>query len=553
MIKPDLWKPAGGLTLEPNAEAAVRSHDRNLAVTAGPGSGKTELLAQRADFLLRTGGCRYPRRILAISFKTDAARNLRDRVLSRCGYQLAARLDSHTFHAFAKRIIDRYRPVLSGKDELNPDYSVGDKRVHRQQITFGDMVPMAATILETSAVARSAVRQTYSHVFLDEFQDCTAGQYSLLKLAFHGTPIRLTAVGDMKQRIMGWVPDSLEKVVALFIEDFAAQGLTLYQNYRSQPRLRRMQNAMVKVMEPAAAVRDSDIEGDGGHVETVSYVNDSAEAEALATRIRDWIHVEGVQPSEIAVLIRHSLGQYARHLMSALERLGVAFRDEQALQDLSAEPLVRFLIDFLLVVVGDREPDAYANLMQAVGAAAGDDDAIYRQRATWQQYIDQTRSKLLELSTDADVHFFRREAAGFLTHIGAPTVAMLSPDYEQSARVVRLVDETFDRVGELLAVHVDPRAALSCFNEDHAIRIMTIHKCKGLEFDTVVVLGVENEMFFGNANEARSAYFVAISRARNRLVLTTADRRPTPPGHTKRWDVRRSPHVEFLKYATAAK
>ena len=104
MIPIDRWLPSAGLMLEPNALAAATELGRNLALTAGPGAGKTEMLAQRADFLLRTGACRYPRRILAISFKVDAAQNLKARVRKRCGPELAARLDSHTFHAYAKRL-----------------------------------------------------------------------------------------------------------------------------------------------------------------------------------------------------------------------------------------------------------------------------------------------------------------------------------------------------------------------------------------------------------------------------------------------------------------
>ena len=46
------------------------------------------MLAQRADFLLRTGTCRYPKRILAISFKVDASHNLKARVRKRCGPEL---------------------------------------------------------------------------------------------------------------------------------------------------------------------------------------------------------------------------------------------------------------------------------------------------------------------------------------------------------------------------------------------------------------------------------------------------------------------------------
>ncbi|MFU8789226.1 MAG: UvrD-helicase domain-containing protein [Methylobacter sp.] len=204
MIRPEIWRPADGLILEHNALRAATEHKSCLALTAGPGAGKTEMLAQRADFLLRTGTCRYPMRILAISFKVDASRNLKERVRRRCGADLSARFDSYTFHAFAKRIIDRFRPVLTGNDALDPDYKIDSPRVTRRQIEFNDLVPLAIQILKTSQVARNAIRKTYSDVFLDEFQDCTSQQYELVKLVFQGSTIRLTAVGDTKQKIMAW-------------------------------------------------------------------------------------------------------------------------------------------------------------------------------------------------------------------------------------------------------------------------------------------------------------------------------------------------------------
>ena len=143
MISPRSWRPADGLQLEPNALTAARERVQSLALTAGPGAGKTEMLAQRADFLLRTGECPYPRRILAISFKVDAAKNLKERVRKRCGADLAGRLDSHTFHAFAKRLIDRFRPVLTGQSALDADYTIGAQRITRKQIEFADLVPFA--------------------------------------------------------------------------------------------------------------------------------------------------------------------------------------------------------------------------------------------------------------------------------------------------------------------------------------------------------------------------------------------------------------------------
>src|SRR5690606_7222277 len=169
-----------------------------------------------------------------------------------------------------------------------PGFTVGANRIHRRSITFDDMVPLAVEIVESNRIARNAIRQTYSHVFLDEFQDCTNMQYRLIKACFHDTGIFLTAVGDTKQRIMGWA-GALEGIFNTYAEDFDALPLNLYQNFRSQPRLRRMQNAMVRVMDLAAAVDDAAIPGDTGEIEVWRFDNDDAEAEELASAILGWI------------------------------------------------------------------------------------------------------------------------------------------------------------------------------------------------------------------------------------------------------------------------
>jgi len=63
------------------------------------------------------------------------------------------------------------------------------------------------------------------------------------------------------------------------------------------------------------------------------------------------------------------------------------------------------------------------------------------------------------------------------------------------------------------------------------------------------VLGVEEEAFWGNAEEERSGFFVAISRAKSRLILTTASRREKPEGANQYWKSVRTPHAEFLGFA----
>lgn len=551
MIPPERWSPSDGLSLERNALAAARETERNLALTAGPGAGKTEMLAQRADFLLRTGVCRYPKRILAIAFKVDASQNLKARVKKRCGSDLASRLDSHTFHAFAMRIIDQFRPALTGRNALDPDFTVGPNRIHRKSITFDDMVPLAVEIIESNHIARNAIRQTYSHVFLDEFQDCTNMQYRLIKACFHGTGIFLTAVGDTKQRIMGWA-GALEGIFSTYAGDFGALPMNLYQNFRSQPRLRRMQNAMVRVMDPPAAIDDATIAGDYGEIEVWRFDDDDAEADELASAIRGWIDNENLSPSEIAILVRNQQSLYCKKLCSALGEQGLPYREEDASQNLAAEPIACLVVDFLLVVTSRRQPNPYRRLLDLIVFGRGlDDEREYQARARWDRFVADTRREIDE----GDLDLGNRAAlaglvASLLDAVGRDAVVSMSFEYGQAQRLSELIEQTLDRVHGLLSSGTEAESALASFSGDSAVRIMSIHKSKGLEFDTAVVLGVEREAFFGNQDEQRSAYFVAISRAKRRLILTVSEQRECPEG-ARRWSVDRTEHAEFVEYAEA--
>lgn len=548
MIAVDNWQPADGLILEPSALRAAKEHERCLALTAGPGAGKTEMLAQRADFLLRTGTCRYPKRILAISFKVDASKNLKERVQRRCGKDLATRFDSYTFHAFAKRIIDRFRPMLTGADALDIGYKIGDKKVTREQIQFSDLVPLATQILRQSAMARNAIHQTYSDVFLDEFQDCTGPQYELVKVAFQGTSIRLTAVGDTKQKIMGWA-GALDGIFKTFAKDFAAVPLNMYRNFRSKSRLLRMQNEIIRVLDPVSVMPDEQVAGEEGEVYVWRFEDSQKEAEYLADLIEGWVETEQLPPSEIAVLVSKQLDLYADHLMAALEARGVPFRNEQQMQDITVEPAARLIVDYLSCLYGQREPKAWIRLMSQLIPFA-DEESLFNARKDIDRLIKKHRKEaaIAEL-IDEPFSGWWEYVRVFLKQVSIETLVALSPDYETYERLKEVVRDTKTRIEELLKLEPDLPKALQRFSDDQAVRILTFHMSKGLEFDSVIIMAVEKEIFFGNQAENRCAFFVGVSRAKRRLVLTHADKRERPVGYTKRWDEDRSPQSEYFGYA----
>lgn len=543
MISIEEWRPADNLTLEPNALRAAKNITDSLALTAGPGAGKTEMLAQRADFLLKTNIGPYPKRILAISFKVDACKNLKERVMRRCGSELGTRFDSYTFHGFAKRIIDRFRPILMGNDALNVDYTIGPHRINHKVITFGDLVPLAVQILENSPVARNAIRQTFSHVFLDEFQDCTNEQYKLIHSAFGGTNIKLTAVGDTKQKIMGWA-GALEGIFNNFASDFNANSLHLYRNFRSKPVLLRLQNKIIQTLDPDSVMPENMIRGSEGEIFVRHFEDSNQEAEYIADTVQNWI-CGAVPLSEIAVLVSKQIDQYAASLMRALECRHIPYRNEQKTQDISAEPLAVLINAYLSCLYNKRDPKAWGALMTCIASFDDKEDDSVIQRNI-RAFIKENRRLCQTNNAAFDWWSSVKE---FLKILGPSRVVVLSNDYENEERQRAVLNDFHQRLEDILQKESSMSQALKRFSGEEAVRILTIHKSKGLEFDSVIMMAVEEQTFWGNIEDERCVFFVGVSRAKKRLVLTSCDSRPCPQGFSGRWSESRSVQEEFIGYA----
>ena len=547
MTAVEAWSPADGLTLEKNALLAVKELEHSLALTAGPGAGKTEVLAQRADFLLRTGESRYPKRILAISFKVDASKNLKQRVQKRCGFELASRFDSYTFHGFAKRIVDRFRPVLQGDHILEPGYKIGTQFIRGKQIKLDQLIPLAIKILSSCPAARNALCQTYSDVFLDEFQDCTTQQYELLNLIFLGKPIRLTAVGDVKQKIMGWA-GAMDGIFARFVDDFGAKPLHLFRNFRSKPKLLRMQNEVIRALDPDAVMAGELIAGDEGAIIAYHFENSEREAAYIVNTIRQWVTVDQIPLHEIAILFSRQISDYGTFIMEGLDAAGIPYRNEHLSQDLVNEPVARLIIDYLACLYRPREPKGWMRLMEQFSVVDSEDNESTVQ-AAFELIYGAHRKRVKAVARSAQPYdFWWDMAQEFLERVGLPMLTSLSPDYEAHARLGEIVIQTHQQLNVLYEQGSDLLSALDRFSNDQAIRLLTVHKSKGLEFHSVIMPAIETQTFWGDPYEERCSFFVGISRAKDRLLLTNCERRFKPPTHPARWNESRSQHAEFMSY-----
>ena len=586
IVHPDKWLPCDGITLEEAANAAVRCSDRHVLVIAGPGAGKTELLAQKAAFLFQTNQCRDPQRILAISFKTDAAENLKERVEQRCGAEIKGRFVSMTYDAFAKSILDHFMYALPESLRPLPDYLVNDNdtidavfryvgyrnpdglspsrlrsaydsflsrinlpitgaeighRVwplllhgfdgNKATLTFKMIMMLAIYIIKTNPHIKRALQMTYSFVFLDEFQDTTDIQYAFVKECFFGSATKITAVGDNKQRIMVWA-GAVKTIFNDFHKELDPLGVRLVMNHRSAPRLVALQKAMYNSLkEKATEVSVSDRwDEDDGDIVLVVADDEQLEASAISEDIMSRIS-EGTKPSDICILCKQIPQNYAPAIIYELEKHGVRARIENEYQDLIKEPIIDLLIKFLLCADNRKHPNEWNFIEESlvelwgIGESQGNDA------------YDEMQRKLVALADSVKAMVkqgingvqWRDTLEAIIGFFNIEKIKAKFPAYKQGTHLDDLIDK-FESLffDEYVAACGDWNRAIENFRGEHSIPIMTIHKSKGLEYTAVYFVGLEDSAFWNFRNqpdEDRCTFFVALSRAKESVTFTFCKRR----------------------------
>lgn len=589
LAQPESWRPQGVDDLEPRAWEALRENGRSVCVTAGAGAGKTEFLAQKATYLLQTGICPAPKRILAISFKRDAARNLTDRVERRCPPAQARRFDSVTFDAFTKGFIDRfgaaipdpyspprdYRIEFPSRDQLQDFltshgfHGVGTDALQRDVartrmplgagasqslraywhaqyterdevfLTFPMINRLVDWLLREHPDVRRALQATYPFVFLDEFQDTTYPQFELLHSAFDGSGAIFTAVGDDKQRIMGWagaMPDAFER----FEADFDAMRIALVSNWRSHADLVRIQHVIAQRIDPEAEIpearADRDVDGDIAAI--WEYDTNEDEANGIATWIAGEI-VGGIDPHEIAILVRLRANDIEQELGASLSRHGVRLRNvarnvgDIAIQDLLGEDLTAILLPLLRLGATTTNPSAWNISQRSLhfleGIYPGDDAGQRRLHQRLETFVRELRTEMSALEPGSDTA--RIIARRVLDFVSPSILRRAFPAYQRQ--------QDFDRVWEgfvgLLAENAEDATSwtesLDQFEGLDQVALMTIHRSKGLEFHTMVFYGLDNQTWWSltpNRNEELNSFFVAFTRAKQRAFFTLCTERGGP-------------------------
>ncbi|BCA79057.1 ATP-dependent helicase [Desulfuromonas sp. AOP6] len=558
LVRPEDWRPQGVADLEPRAWEALLQTERSVLVTAGAGAGKTEFLAQKATYLLQTGLCPAPKRILAISFKRDAARNLAERVAKRCPPEQARRFNSYTFDAFAKSLVDRFRAAipepyrppagyrivtprrLDYEDFLNTHNFRGVNTQQLERAIARERLPVANAGSELQrAVAKywrvqyfeydhvllsfpminrlvellirenpsilNALRLTYPVVFLDEFQDTTSAQFQFLRTAFDGSNAILTAVGDDKQRIMVWA-GALPDAFAQFEQQFDAQRISLICNWRSHKDLVRIQHVIASRIDPTVeepeARADRLVDGDIAAI--WEFASEEEESDCLPQWIEREVQAGNIEPHDIAILVRMRADEVERQLSPAFQAHGLRLRNEArnvgdiAIQDLLGEDLTQILLHLLRLGAEERSPEnwnaALRDLQFLEALDPADEAGLQRLQERLQRFVRKMRRTFRHL--DSIPESVTEAAHAALDFIGSEVLRRAFPSYQRQPDFDRVWNGFLLFLGECL-VHAETWTnALDKFEGLGQATLMTIHKSKGLEFHTMIFYGLDNQTWW---------------------------------------------------------
>jgi DNA helicase-2/ATP-dependent DNA helicase PcrA len=435
-------------------------------------------------------------------------------------------------------------------------------------VDFDDLILHMVRLLETRATpgsltghAGEELRKRFDYVLVDEFQDTNAIQYRWVR-AFAERTKNLCVVGDDDQSIYAWRGADIRNI-RNFSRDFPdATVIKLEQNYRSTGNIVR---AAQKLIEGARDRTEKVLwteARDGDKIVVNSLKDEREEASLVARTLKERV-AQGVSPRELAVFYR--INAQSRVIEEALRQSnlpyqivgGMRFFERAEVKNLlsylrfldnpkSDADLVRIFnlparglgnktLDRLLVLATSGGISVYEALEQSL--AGGDVGGATRKKLeAFHELMQELRKAAAELHP-SELAQRALERSGYQSALRAENSAEADARLENLAELIGSIKEyeievlqngrepTLNEYLERVALVSDADTV----QEGASVLLMTVHTAKGLEFDTVLLTGMEEETFpyrglesdsNDEIEEERRLAYVAITRARRKLYIS---------------------------------
>ncbi len=578
--------------LDPKQKEAVEAVDGPVLILAGAGSGKTRVLTYKVAYLIEKGIS--PGEILAVTFTNKAANEMKGRIykllVHSSQFTEKKTIDREpltvnhlpfvgTFHAFCakllriegkyiglpsgyliydsddslsliKRImkdmdinIKNYRPssilgvISSAKGELlgPEDYKqfargyFGETAsriydIYQSELSkigacdFDDLLFKTVKLLDTNSAVLAKYAGRYKYVLIDEYQDVNTVQYTLTKKlsSVHGN---LTVVGDAAQAIYSFRGADFRNILN-FERDFSsARVFNLEQNYRSTQNILTAANAVIS-KNTAHPVLKLWTENSGGDRITIyNAQNEMDEASFVVDRVLG--SVEGF--GSFAVLYRTNA--QSRTIEEAFLHNNIPYRIWGGVRFYERKE-IKDVLAYLRIIENPLDDVAR---MRAEKLGKG----------RFKKFLEMAQKLKTKKKIPTPAEFIDKvlEVTDYIQLLDDGTdQGLMRIENVKELKSVALDYENLQTLLENIALmegKITPEKSHEGTTDTNVVTLMTIHAAKGLEFDHVFIIGMEEGLFphsrsmmdVSEIEEERRLAYVGMTRARKKLYLSYAVQR----------------------------
>lgn len=424
-------------------------------------------------------------------------------------------------------------------------------------VDFDDLIALTFRLLDENPELAHATSQKYRYIMVDEYQDTNELQLKLLQ-KLCTTHNNICVVGDDDQSIYGWRGAHIRNIIE-FDQDFKGTSVfKLEENYRSREPILKVANALIEHNRSRLGKKLIPTRGGGEDITILNSNDENEEARKIASKITKLLD-SGVGAENIAVLYRVNV--LSRSIEEGLNRAGIAYKLVGGLRFYDRAE-IKDLISYIRVITNFHDDFSFKRIVnkpkRGLGKASVDkiELAAHANETSIFEYIKKVPIVELEL---------------LVKNKNAKTLKKFVKDIQNVAKIVSestynfidVLEETFrlkdiyigmpDEAERVLNmdefyglfrdfVKNSPDSSLDEFLneltlqseqdqvEGESIYMMSIHASKGLEFDHIFIIGLE-EGFLplvgdgSDLEEERRLGYVSFTRAKDTLTLSHADSR----------------------------
>jgi DNA helicase-2/ATP-dependent DNA helicase PcrA len=443
---------------------------------------------------------------------------------------------------------DYMKKVVSAQmDIVASVWRVYNEELRRQRaVDFDDLIVRSVQMLENHPTIRDYYQKRFQYVHVDEYQDTNGAQYAFIQLLVNKEKNNICVVGDTDQNIYSWRGANLKNIMN-FEKDFhGTHTIVLEENYRSTSNILTLANKAIKKNTIRQEKNLFTTQGDGEKIELQAAWDEESEAEWVAEKCKSLIN-SGSEPKTIAVLYRANfqsriLEESFIRANVAYNLLGTKFFERKEIKD---------VMSYLRAAINrSSQPDlkrVLENPKKGIGKAT-----------IAKLFAKEELPNTAKLKIQNVFGFLDKIVTTLETEPLSHVLQMIIVDSGMEKEMLEGSGEDRERLEnarELVSLTVrydatNGTVALTTFLEEtslqsdqdndteekQGVRLMTVHASKGLEFDHVFIVGLEQDLFphknIGNRKrskeeeeEERRLFYVAVTRAKKYLYLCHAELR----------------------------